>query len=83
MHSQQRLTKGKSYLTNLISSYNKVTLADEGKVVDVARDFNKAFEAVLHNILSDKLSSCGMSRFAVHCVKNWLNIRAHSECCSE
>ncbi|KAK4811153.1 hypothetical protein QYF61_019784 [Mycteria americana] len=77
-HSQHGITKGKSCLTNLISFYNKVThLVDEGKAVDVAfLDFSKAFDAVPHRILLDKLSSCEMSRYTVHWVKNWLKGRA-------
>jgi len=35
-------------------------------------DFSKAFDNVPHSILLDKLSSCGMSRFTVRWVKNWL-----------
>ncbi|KAK4811145.1 LOW QUALITY PROTEIN: hypothetical protein QYF61_019776 [Mycteria americana] len=77
-HSQHGITKGKSCLTNLISFYNKVThLVDEGKAVDVAfLDFSKAFDAVPHRILLDKLSSCEMSRYTVRWVKNWLKGRA-------
>jgi len=77
-HSQHGFTKGKSCLPNLISFYDKVThLADEGKAVDVLfLDFSRAFDTVLHSILLDKLSSCGMSRFMVCWVKNWLKGRA-------
>jgi len=50
---------------------------DEGKAVDVVfRDFSKAFDTVPHSILLDKLSSCGMRRYLVHRIKNWLNGRA-------
>ncbi|KAK4818192.1 hypothetical protein QYF61_008576 [Mycteria americana] len=52
-------------------------LVDEGKVVDVVfLDFSKAFYTATHSTLLDKLSNCGMSRFTVHWVKNWLNGRA-------
>ncbi|KAK4827324.1 hypothetical protein QYF61_016574 [Mycteria americana] len=77
-HSQHGFTKGKSCLITLISFYDKVTSpVDEGKVVDVDfLDFSKAFDPVPHSILLDKLSSCGMSGFTVHWVKNWLKGRA-------
>jgi len=49
----------------------------EGEAVDVVLlDFSTAFDTVPHSILPDKLSNCGMSRFTVHWVKNWLNGRA-------
>ncbi|GAB0182338.1 mitochondrial enolase superfamily member 1 [Grus japonensis] len=72
-HSQHGFTKGKPCLTNLVSFYDKVTQQmDEGKAVDVVfLDFDTA----LHSILLDKLSSCGMSRFTVRWVKNWLKDR--------
>ncbi|KAK4827795.1 hypothetical protein QYF61_021748 [Mycteria americana] len=67
-HGQHEFMKGKSCLTNLISLYDKVTHpVDEGKVVD-------AFY-VLHSILLEKLSNCGMNRFMVRWVKNWLKGR--------
>ncbi|GAB0188591.1 mitochondrial enolase superfamily member 1 [Grus japonensis] len=77
-HSQHGFTEGKSCLTNLISFYDKVTcLLGEGRVVDVALlDFSKAFDTVPHSILLDKLSNCGMSRFTVRWVKNWLKGKA-------
>ncbi|KAK4806138.1 hypothetical protein QYF61_001061 [Mycteria americana] len=77
-HSQHGFPKGKSCLSNLISFYDKVTrLVDEGKAVDVVfLDFSKAFDTVPQSILLDKLSNCGMSRFTVCWVKNWLEGRA-------
>ena len=76
--SQHECTKGKSYLTNLISFYDEVTcLVDEGKVVDgVFLAFSKAFDSVPHSILLDKLSNCGMSRYTACWVKNCLKGRA-------
>ncbi|PKU44746.1 rna-directed dna polymerase from mobile element jockey-like [Limosa lapponica baueri] len=51
--SQHGFLRGRSCLTNLISSYDKVTrLVDEGKAVDVVYlDFSKAFATVSHNDL--------------------------------
>jgi len=68
----------KSCLTNLISFYENVTcLVAEGKTADVVfLDFSNAFDTVSHSILLDKLSSCEMSRYTLHCVKNWLKGRA-------
>ncbi|KAK4832243.1 hypothetical protein QYF61_021168 [Mycteria americana] len=77
-HSQDGFTMGKSCLTSLMSFYEKVThLVDEEKAVDVVfLDFKKAFDAVPHSILLDKLSNCEMRRYRVRWVKNWLESRA-------
>ncbi|PKU38261.1 rna-directed dna polymerase from mobile element jockey-like [Limosa lapponica baueri] len=77
-YSQHGFTKGKSYLFDLISYYDKVThLVSEGKVVEIALlDFSKAFDTVPHIILPDKLFNCEMSRYMVCCVKDWLKGRA-------
>ncbi|KAK4811295.1 hypothetical protein QYF61_023347 [Mycteria americana] len=60
--SQHGFRKGRSCLTNLISSYDKVTrLVDEGKAVDVIYlDFSKAFGTVSHSILLEKLAAHGL-----------------------
>ncbi|GAB0179960.1 mitochondrial enolase superfamily member 1 [Grus japonensis] len=59
--SQHGFMKGRSCLTNLISSYDKVTrLVDEGKAVDVVYlDVSKAFDTVSHGIL-EKLAAHGL-----------------------
>jgi len=81
-HSQHGFTKGKSSSSNLMSFYDKVICTgDEGKAVDVVfLHFSKAFDTVPHSILLDKLSSCGMSRYTLCWVKNWLNSRTPRGC---
>jgi len=66
--------EGRSCLTNLIS-YDQVTcLEDEGKAVDVIYlNFSKAFDAVSHSILLDKLAAHGLSRCTLRWVKIWLD----------
>ncbi|GAB0182372.1 mitochondrial enolase superfamily member 1 [Grus japonensis] len=76
--SQHGFIKGRSFLTNLISFYDQVTcLVDEGKAVDVIYlDFSKAFDAVSHSILLEKLVALGLDRCTLHWVKIWLEGRA-------
>ncbi|KAK4824001.1 hypothetical protein QYF61_009126 [Mycteria americana] len=73
--SQHGFMKGRSCLTNLISFYHKVTcLVDEGKAVDVVYlDFSKAFDAVSHSILLEKLAAQGLNECTLRWVKNWLD----------
>ncbi|KAK4829737.1 hypothetical protein QYF61_006446 [Mycteria americana] len=73
--SQHGFMKGRSYLTNLISFYNKVThLLGEGKAVDVVcLDFSKAFDTVSHSILLEKLAAHGLDGRMLLWVKNWLD----------
>ena len=60
--SQHGFTNGRSFLTNLISFYDKVTyLVNEGKAGRVVYlDFSKAFDTVPHNILVEKLAAHGL-----------------------
>ena len=52
-------------------------LVDEGKAVDVVHlDFSKAFDTVSHGILLQKLAACGLDRYALGWVRNWLEGRA-------
>ena len=76
--SQHEFTKGRSCLTNLISFYDLVArLVDEGKAVDVVYlDFSKAFDTVSHSILLQKLAVCGLDRYTLGWVRNWLEGRA-------
>ena len=78
IYSQHGFTKGRSCLTNLISFYDLVTrLVDEGKAVDVVYlDFSKAFDTVSHSILLQKLAVCGLDRYTLGWVRNWLEGRA-------
>ena len=65
-HSHYGFTKGRSCLNNVVTFYKVTRPVDEGKAMDVVLlDFSKAIGAVPHNILLDKLSSCGMSGFMV------------------
>ncbi|GAB0182538.1 mitochondrial enolase superfamily member 1 [Grus japonensis] len=75
---QQRFTKGKSCLTNLIAFYDGTTgWVDEGRTVDaVYLDFSKASDAVSNNILTSKLMKCGLDEWTVRWIENWLNGRA-------
>ena len=76
--SQHGFTKGRSCLTNLISFYDLVTrLVGEGKAADVVYlDFSKAFDTVSHSILLGKLSACGLYRYTLLWVRNWMEGRA-------
>lgn len=77
--SHYECRKGSSYLTNLISSCDKLhhlwngmecEKVDEGKVVNVVHlYFSKAFDIISHTIFWEKLSSHGLDRCAVHRVK--------------
>lgn len=67
-------TKVKSCLNNLIYFYHKVTYLERTK----RRHWKYFFWIMLliHIILLDKLLNCGISRFTVCWVKNWLEGRA-------
>ncbi|GAB0175892.1 mitochondrial enolase superfamily member 1 [Grus japonensis] len=73
--SQHGFMKGRSYLTNLISFYDKVTcLVDEGKTVDVVYlDFSKALDTISHSILLEKLATHGLDGCTLRWVKKWLD----------
>jgi len=75
--SQHQFIKGRSCLTNLISFYDQVTrLVDEEKTVDIVYlDFHKAFNAVPHSILMEKLAARDSEGCTLRWIKNWLNVR--------
>ncbi|GAB0210264.1 mitochondrial enolase superfamily member 1 [Grus japonensis] len=76
--SQHGFMKGRSCLTNRISSYDQVIHSvDEGKAVDVVYlDFSKAFDTVSHSILLEKLAVHGLDGRTLRWVKNWLDGQA-------
>ncbi|KAF4794454.1 hypothetical protein TURU_101895 [Turdus rufiventris] len=73
-HIQHGYMRGKSYLTNLISLYGKVThLPAQGKRVDVIfLDFSKAFHTVSHRICLYKISSLQLDKYIMGWVSDWL-----------
>ncbi|GAB0190940.1 hypothetical protein GRJ2_001559300 [Grus japonensis] len=75
---EERRTMMKSWLTNLISFYDKVTqLLDEGKAVDVVYlDFSKAFDTVSHSILPEKLAVHSLDKHTLCGVENWMDGQA-------
>ena len=76
--SQHGFTNGRSCLTNLLSFYDKLThLVDVGKATDVVYvDFSKAFDAVPHNILIEKLAAHSLDGSMLRWMKHWLDGQA-------
>jgi len=49
---------------------------DGGKAVDVIYlDSSKAFDAVPHRILLEKLAAHGLGGYTLRCITNWLNVQ--------
>ncbi|KAJ7397620.1 hypothetical protein BTVI_133417 [Pitangus sulphuratus] len=69
--SQQGFRKGSSWLTNLVSFYDKVAhLVHEGKTADIVDlDFSKTFDTISHSIL-EELAAHGLDRCTVN-VAGW------------
>lgn len=71
--------RGKLFLTNLITFYNKVTCSvDTGQAVDVAYlDFSKTFDMVSHGLLLGKLTPCSLGKWSLQwvgltgCTRGW------------
>jgi len=76
--TQHGFMKSRSYLTNLISSYDKVThLVDEGKVMNVVYlDFSKGFDTISNSILLENLGAHGVGVCTLCWVKSQLDGRA-------
>jgi len=75
--TQHGFTKGRSYLTNLISFYDMASrFVIEGKAVNVVSlDFSKAFDTVPYSILMEKLIARGVDGHTLCWVKHWLDGR--------
>ena len=64
--SKHGFTKGKSWLTNLISFDHMIHLVNDRKAADVVYlDFSKAFNIVSHCMPMEKLSACGLDRYTL------------------
>lgn len=76
--SQHGFTKGKSCLSKQVAYCVAMTSwVDEKRAVDVGYlDFSKALDTVTHNFLIGKLRKCGIDKWAVRWIENWLTGRA-------
>ena len=72
--NQQDITKGKSYLTNVVDCYDAVTQSvDKGRLTDIIYlDLCEVFDAVLHDILVTKLEKSGFDGWTICWIRNWM-----------
>ena len=71
---QHGVTEGKSCLTSLIAFCDETAARmDERRARNIVYlEFSKAFKAVSHNILTGKLSKCGLCEWTERWFENWL-----------
>ena len=72
---QHGFTRGKSCLSNLITTYNEVPgLVDEGRAVGIVYlDFSKVFGTISHHILTENLMKNGWDEQTRRGTETWLN----------
>lgn len=80
--NQHGFMKGRSTTTNLvcITQYISEVLDDQGQVDVVYTDFSKAFDRLLHSILLQELTYCGLSPNLINLFRSYLSGRSQYVC---